>query len=229
MSFTVAGGPPGKATLVSPSGSITTTTPTYVWNAVSGSTWYYLWVNDGGAGLGKIKTWYTAEQAGCASGTGNCSVTPSTALASGAAQWWIQTYNDSGDGPWSDGMAFTVGAARPPGQATLISPNGAISTTTPAYSWNAVTGATWYLLWVQDNLRSVKIQSWFTSAQAGCVSGTGTCTVTPTGSLATGSYQWWVQTWNDSGYGPWSTPLSFTVAVSKIGGRTARAQSRARE
>ena len=224
MSFTVTGGPPGKATLVSPSGSITTTTPTYVWNAVSGSTWYYLWVNDA-AGSGKIKTWYTAEQAGCAPGTGNCSVTPSTALASGAAQWWIQTWNDSGEGPWSDGMAFSVGAAWPPGKATLISPSGTISTATPAYSWNAVTGATWYQLWVQDSVGSVKIQSWYTSAQTDCASGTGTCTVTPTGALAIGSYQWWIQTWNDSGYGPWSTPLSFTVAVSQSGGRTARARS----
>jgi hypothetical protein len=35
-------------------------------------------------------------------------VTPSTALAAGAATWWIQTYNSAGTGAWSSGKAFTV-------------------------------------------------------------------------------------------------------------------------
>ena len=33
-----------------------------------------------------------------------------------------------------------------PGKATLLSPSGNISTSTPAYSWNAVSSATWYQL-----------------------------------------------------------------------------------
>ena len=73
---------PGAATLVSPSGTITTTTPTYTWNAVSNSTWYQLWVNDSTGN--KIKDWYTASETGCGSGTGTCSVTPSKALANGS-------------------------------------------------------------------------------------------------------------------------------------------------
>ena len=81
---------PPKATLVSPSGNIATTTPTYTWNQVATATWYELYVNDSGTS-GKIQQWYTAAQAGCSSGTGTCSVTPSTGLAAGAAQWWIQT------------------------------------------------------------------------------------------------------------------------------------------
>ncbi|HTO13446.1 MAG TPA: S8 family serine peptidase, partial [Candidatus Binatia bacterium] len=38
----------------------------------------------------------------------------------------------------------------PPGAATLVAPSGSIATTTPTYTWNAVTGATQYLLWVDD-------------------------------------------------------------------------------
>ena len=78
----------------------------YTWNAVSNAAWYYLWVNDSTGA--KVTTWYAAAQAGCATGTGTCSVTPSVTLASGAAQWWIQTWNDNGYGPWSTGMAFIV-------------------------------------------------------------------------------------------------------------------------
>ena len=97
---------PPAATLTAPTGTIYDTTPTYTWNRVPTSTWYYLWVDDSTGN--KIQTWYTASQAGCAGGTGTCSVTPGTVLAKGAGTWWIQTWNDLGYGPWSAGMAFTV-------------------------------------------------------------------------------------------------------------------------
>lgn len=202
--------PPPPATLVSPAGTISTSTPTYIWNAVPTATWYYLWVNNNGTP--RIQTWYTAAQAGCASVMNTCSVTPTTALAIGPAQWWIQTWNDSGYGPWSDGMAFTVSAAGPPDKATLVSPTGTVTTTTPTYTWNAVAESTRYLLYVNDSTNSNgKIQAWYTSAGAGCASGTGTCAVTPTTALAQGSCRWWIQTYNAAGYGPWSDSLSFIV------------------
>ncbi len=214
LSFTVqiSGGTPPAATLVSPTGTITTATPTYTWNAVSTSTWYYLWVNDSTGN--KIQTWYTAAQAGCSSGTGTCSVTPSTTLASGAGQWWVQTWNTYGYGPWSNPLSFTVqiSGGTPPA-ATLVSPTGTITTATPTYTWNAVSTSTWYYLWVNDSTGN-KIQTWYTAAQAGCSSGTGTCSVTPSTTLASGAGQWWVATWNTYGYGPWSNPLTFTVSLS---------------
>jgi hypothetical protein len=98
---------PPPATLISPSGTITTTTPTYTWNAVSETTEYYLKVNDSSK-ENKILRWYTSSEAGCASGIGTCSVTPTTALAAGSGTWWIQAKNSAGTGPWSSGMLFTV-------------------------------------------------------------------------------------------------------------------------
>src|SRR5213594_2465902 len=91
----VATAAPPSATLVSPSGSIGTSTPTYIWSAVSTSTWYQLWVTDSAANP-KVLEWYTTAQAGCASGTGTCSFTPATALANGSATWWTQTRNSTG-------------------------------------------------------------------------------------------------------------------------------------
>jgi hypothetical protein len=203
---------PAKPTLISPSGGIASTTPTYRWNAVSTATWYYLWVNDSSNGSGKIKVWFTSQQAGCTLGTGTCSVAPATPLASGACQWWVQTWNDCGYGPWSDGMTFTVSGGGPPGKAILNSPSGTIATASPTYTWNAVANSSWYQLWVNDNTGLPRIQLWFTAAQAGCPSGAGTCFVTPVTALADGLYQWWIQTWNDSGYGPWSDGMTFTVS-----------------
>jgi hypothetical protein len=57
MPFTVAGGTPPPASLISPSGTICTTNPTYIWNAGCSATWYYLWVNDA-SGSPKISQWY---------------------------------------------------------------------------------------------------------------------------------------------------------------------------
>ena len=98
--------PPEKATLISPSGEITEDNPTYTWNAVANSTWYYLWVSDSTGN--KIKKWYTDDDANCGGGTGQCSVTNTTELEDGSCKWWIQTWNDYGYGPWSDAMPFTV-------------------------------------------------------------------------------------------------------------------------
>jgi len=214
-------GPPGKDTLISPTGTINTNTPTYTWNAVQGATWYYLYVNDAGTNSGKIQTRYTAAQAGCASDSGTCSATPSTSLAAGTANWWIQTWNVNGYGPWSDAMSFVVSPAGPPGKATLISPTGTINTNTPTYTWNAVPGATYYLLFVNDSTtRTGKIITWYTAANAGCGSGTGTCSVTSNTALAPGQAYWWVLTWNDLGYGPWSDGMEFTVSSRPPGKAT---------
>jgi hypothetical protein len=87
-------------------GTIYDDAPTYTWNAVSNSTWYYLWINDSTGN--QIKIWYTAADAGCGGGSGLCSITPNLELALGSCEWWIQTWNNDGDGPWSASLLFTV-------------------------------------------------------------------------------------------------------------------------
>ena len=115
MSFQLGSGGGGtcsltKPTLVSPSGSASAT-PTYTWNAVNGAEQYLLWVDDSSA-TGKIQTWYTASQVSCSSGTGSCSIAPSTSLASGAAKFYVRAWascNGGTYGDWSNAMNFTVG------------------------------------------------------------------------------------------------------------------------
>ena len=59
-------------TLVSPSGNVATTTPTYTWNAVAGAASYELLVQNT-AGVALDLT-VSATAAGCASGPGMCSI-----------------------------------------------------------------------------------------------------------------------------------------------------------
>src|SRR5207247_2544002 len=103
MSFTVASTPPPPAaTIVAPSGSLASATPTFTWNAVASATQYLLWVDDSSGG--RRRTTYTAAQVGCASGTGIPYTALFRALNPGAGQWWVVTSNASGSGPWSSGM-----------------------------------------------------------------------------------------------------------------------------
>jgi hypothetical protein len=75
-----------------------------------------------------------------------------------------------------------------------------------------VGAASFYYLWVNGPAGTPVITEWFSAVAAGCGAGTGTCGVTPVTGLGGGTHRWWVATWNDiSGYGPYSTPLDFTV------------------
>ena len=205
----VIAGPPGSTTLVSPEGAASDTTPIFTWNAVSNSTWYYLWVNDSSGN--RIKKWYTASQAGCANGSATCSVTPSTELNNGGAAWWVQTWNSVGYGTWSTRMNFAVNADVP-GVATLNFPQGNVASSTPDYYWDAVSNATWYRLWINDSTGNL-LKKWYTAAQADCAGGTGVCTVSPgdDAHLSFGNGAWWIRTWNSVGSGPWSAGKHFTV------------------
>src|SRR5437016_5389302 len=181
---------PGAATQLTPSGTISTATPTYTWTAVPTATLYLLWIDDSSGG--RVRHWYTATEAGCASGTGTCSLTLDVVLNPGAGQWWVVTANATTNGPWSNRLTFTVPA------------------TTPTYTWNAVASATQYLLWVDDSSGG-RIRQWYTATQAGCAGGTGTCSLTPSVELTPGAGQWWIVTANASGNGPWSARMAFTV------------------
>jgi len=207
---------PKATTLIAPQGDTADNTPTFTWNAESNATWYRLYVDDSTT-QGKIAQWYKAEEVGCANG-GICSLTPTTSLAEGEGTWWVQTWNDAGEGPWSAAKNFKVvrNQTTVPVAATLISPSGTIDDNAPNYRWNPVNDATWYYLYVNDSATEGKVQEWYTASELGC--STGTCSVTPTASLALGSATWWVKTWNDAGEGPWSNAQNFTVSRSNSAG-----------
>lgn len=201
---------PSAPTLVSPAGAIQVATPTFTWNASSGATAYYLWVTDS-TGQSPVKGVYTAAQAGCAAGTGVCSVSPGTALAPGAAAWWVQASNTVGESAWSSGQSFTI--VVPPASATLVSPSGSATPWVPTFTWNAVPTATWYYVWVENAAGTNIVAKWVTASSVGCAAGTGQCSLAPGVTLSAGSHKWWVQTWSAAGHGPWSAPLTFSFST----------------
>ena len=127
--------------------------------------------------------------------------------------WYVQTYNNAGEGPWSHGLDYATGGAPNPGRATLLSPLGSGDPQT--FVWEQVPAATYYSLYLQDGSgESQPIHDqWYTSAAAAC-DGTQ-CPVTVPQTPVGQSY-WWVRTWADDGvqgstglYGAWSDAGAF--------------------
>jgi len=198
-SFTVAGaGPPSSApVLVSPADTSTvpTTTPTLCWTGVSGASFYMPEVWQGGTLV--WRDWPAAT----------CVPVPSGLLNVGQSyQWRVYAGNSQGYGPASGFWTFTVAGGGPPSTPpTLVSPSdgATVSSTTPTLQWNAVSGATFYMVEVwQDGTLVWRDWPGATSMRI------------PSGFLTAGqSYQWRVYAANSAGYGPPSVFRTFSVAA----------------
>ncbi len=95
-----------------------------------------------------------------------------------------------------------------PGKVILTSPSVSTEDSTPTYSWEADSCATWYRLYVWDDNHTVKHSQWYESSD---IASNGICTVTPATTLEGGSYEWYVQTWNEYGSGDWSDGMNFIL------------------
>ncbi len=94
-----------------------------------------------------------------------------------------------------------------PSEVVLISPSEKTIDLTPTFTWNKDVYATWYKLFLWDSSEERVHAEWY-DATAIC-SGIN-CSVTLQTELASGSYEWWVKSWNDYG-SVWSDGIAFTV------------------
>ena len=72
FTWTIGAALPGAATLLRPTGSIATATPTFEWESVATATSYRLWVDDASTTDPKIQVDYTPAQAGCSTAGAVC-------------------------------------------------------------------------------------------------------------------------------------------------------------
>jgi hypothetical protein len=200
--FTVQ--PPPPPSTVSPAGYISTPSPVFTWNKVTGATSYTIVVRTEDGALASYPDFLSYSAASVCSGT-TCSVTPGT-LAAGTYFWRIQSINATGSGPWSGYVFFTV---TPPPAPTQVSPSGGISTYWPAFRWNAVSGATTYVLRVMTADGTPVTDPDYLYFSAASICSGGVCSVAPAW-IGSGSYFWVVQSANAAGGGPWSGFMWFS-------------------
>lgn len=214
MPFTIVPtNPPGIVTLISPSGAQSSAPSTYSWNDTGDATEYQMHIWDTNAGATAHFQLYTAA-ANC-NGT-TCSV-PSTGitLTPGTPYvWWVRGVNAGGSGPWSTNLSFNIASSGlPPVQTTLIAPSGSQASAPATYQWNDTGDATDYQIHIWDTNVGATNHWQLYDAATNC-NGT-TCSVPSTGiTLTPGTtYVWWIRGVNAAGNGPWSTYLSFNIAV----------------
>lgn len=137
-------------------------------------------------------------------------------LTNGSHTLAAKATNVAGNSATSTNVVFTVNnQATALGVANLISPSGTIASTVPSYTWNAVSGATSYRLYVQDSF-GWESNTVYSAASLGCGAGTGICSIAPGIALVNGrSYNWYVLASNSANSGTWSSVTSFTVMVSE--------------
>jgi hypothetical protein len=103
--------------------------------------------------------------------------------------------------------AASDAAAQPPGPATgLVARDGK----SVGFSWPAVSGATWYYLWINDSSNTTRHQKWYQAHELDCAVGQAlTCKIGLTLDASHGVLTWWVQTWSSGGFGPWTPAQVF--------------------
>ncbi|MBX9678123.1 MAG: hypothetical protein K2X38_05110 [Gemmataceae bacterium] len=187
-----------KVTPLAPSGSTSSGSPTFSWTGIQGAAYYDVWVDNVSTGQSQVVRNQTA--------TGT-SWTPSYVFSTGDSyRWWIRALDSTKTniGAWSDSLDFSVSAIAKP---NLTAPLGnGIASTKPTFTWDVVTGATRYDIWVNNSTtgesqvlrnRNATTNSW-----------TASTALTPGQ-----TYRWWVQAYDASGNNPseWSDTGEFRI------------------
>jgi len=213
MNFTtvtvVAATPPVAPTAISPLGANTLSTAPFIFSAVANATAYKIYYENL-AGIGSFID-VTPAQAGCVSGIGACSFTPATPFTANTTYGWlVSASNAAGAGPWSSTLNFITTPATP-AAPTALTPTGSGVATNAPFTFSAVAGATGYVIY-SENLAGVGGFVSISAAQAGCPTGTGTCSYTPAIPFtATTTYGWLVSATNLNVQGPYSATLNFVT------------------
>ncbi|GAB4517890.1 MAG: hypothetical protein OHK0046_24950 [Anaerolineae bacterium] len=131
---------------------------------------------------------------------GLCTVTPDVYPANGSYRLYVQTWGPAGysagsANDWTGPITFSLGYA-PPATAENLAVQ--ISERQPIFTWDAVTHATWYEVWVGTaDFQTTHYQSWFAAKALTCGA---VCTLRLTEFLpAETDLVWYVRSWGPGG------------------------------
>src|SRR5262249_985539 len=129
----------GTPTPIGPGGTLSSAQATFTWSEAAGADHYDVWVGD-------LTTGQTVLRNQKVVGT---TWTFPPLHRGDSYRWWVRAVNstNTATSSWSNYLDFTIAALAAP---TLIGPAGSMTTAAPTFSWNAVSGADHYDVWVDD-------------------------------------------------------------------------------
>jgi subtilisin family serine protease/LysM repeat protein len=202
MTFTLKETTPAQVVLVSPSGVISDSEPTYHWNVIADATEYRLRLKNSGGDI--IRTWF--ETADVCRVT-DCSVKPAAGLNAGTYEWQVQAYNEGGYGIWSDALSFNVRDSAPTVPIPLF-PSGNIANSLPTMRWTSIIKASEYQIKILNASSNLIFSKWYLASNF--CSG-ASCSAQLSSSLSGGDYTWQIQSSSTGGDSDWSEAMPFTV------------------
>jgi len=181
-------------------------------------------------GEGVTSAWYTSDLAtGTLSGSGMAA-----AHVAGAAALYLQTnpaatvnqvanaillsasenkVSNPGTGSPNELLYTLMGTGGGvPETPSPVSPDSAVYSTTPKFTWKSSSGATSYALQVYTSTGTLMYIK--TIPSSNCAG--GTCNATPSDVLVEGNYKWRVAATNTNGTSPYSAYMKFSVASAPI-------------
>jgi hypothetical protein len=172
-------------------GSLTSTSATLTWGAVSGATSYSVQYK-----LSTASTWTTVT-------TTSASYNLTGLTASKTYNWQVSTTCSSGTSAYTTGTTFTTSAATSTCSAPASLAAGSLTSTSAALSWGAVSGATSYS--VQYKLSTASTWTTVTTTSA---------SYNLTGLAASKTYNWQVSTTCSSGASAYTAGTNFTTTAA---------------
>ena len=181
----------------SPSGVVETSRPTFTWPATSGATWYEIFIRKEGSW--QWSTWVQKDT----------SWSPDWSFDSGSYEWWVRGWSmNQGEGEWSAGTSFEVLEGQEP---VPTAPSGIVGEGRPQFTWDGVGWASWYEIFIRKEGSWDWPGNWVQTS----TSWLPTYQDQPY-SLPSGNYEWWIRGWSiDTGYGEWSSGMSFTIHLDQ--------------
>ena len=196
---------------VSPIDQTDTESPVFIWTAEEGITRYrlLLWDQSSRSQI-HLRTYQSTDI--CAGSL--CSVQPEVSFGFGVNhRWRLRTRDIVGWNSWGENWFFDY-SDTPPGEVTLLGPDGLIDTDEPTFSWQHETDATTYRLLVQDKDEGSQIH--LTNYSASDICAFGLCSVTPENLLLPQGNRLFfrVRARNTGGWNSWSAPGNFEYETS---------------
>lgn len=164
--------------------------PQFSWQIVAEATVYELYLHNGTDVIHQT-------------GLTQTSWTPLPALARGEWTWNVRARNAAGvASPWSNTAHFSTS-----GLTQLLTPSSSTTDTTPTFIWQSVTGASQYVLQVDNQTTG--------TSQIIRENNLTSSSFTPVTALPVGEYRAWVRAISTAGtVGPWSAQFDFTITTS---------------
>jgi hypothetical protein len=183
--------------------------PTLSFTASPGTTWHEVLVT--GGGIVRYQGWTQAAALGCAE-TMICALALAVDLPNGTYEFYARSYGPGGLSGYTAATSFVV-AAPIMTAPVLTAPTGTTTDNTPTFTWNHVTGATYYHVWVGTSPALTLISdAWYAAAGLGCED-TICELIIPGVTLPNGAYVWVAQAYSPAGIGPWSAVAEFNINV----------------